>query len=235
MKTFARIAFNRWIALTVCIFTGTALQPVLADTVTALDITDGSLQILNTTGSSALLTYALSPGTQGKLVTGTYQEPGQIVANIPVFDTQGVEVQELRPYTAPSGGLFLGPYAAPSGYTIDGNTLVMDMSAWFADSITLGLGGSLTSINQGPKNLVFGTLNGNAFSLTWDAVTHVTVGSVSGPTRWTLNGTIETSPVPLPPTVWLFGSGLASLLGGAARRRNQRDFATFHGITGEKN
>jgi len=222
MKTFARIALNRWTALMVCIFAGTALQPALAATVTALDITGGSLQILNTTGSSALLTYALSPGTQGQLVSGTYQGPGQIVANISILDTQGVEVQELRPYTAPSGGLFLGPYVAPSGYTIDGNTLVMDIRAWFVDSATLGLSGSLTTINQGPKNLVFGTLNGNAFSLTWDAVTHMTVGSISGPTRWTLNGMIETSPIPLPPAAWLFGSGLTGLLGVAARRRNRR-------------
>jgi len=185
-----------------------------AATVTSLTITSGTLEILNTTGTSALLTYALTPGVPGQLIAGTYQGSGQIVNNVVILDSNNVPVQELRSLTASSGGIYSGPYAAPTGYTT-GTVLVMDMHAWFVESATFGVGGSVTDINQSPttSGYAFGTLLGNAFTMTWNANPHVTVGSVSGPTRWTLNGTVATSAVPLPSALLLLGSGLLGLLG----------------------
>lgn len=199
------------------------LNTASAATVSALTITGGSLEILNTTGTTALLTYALTPGIPGRLITGSYQGHGQIISPVVILDANNVPVQELRPLTASSGGIYSGPYAAPTGYTTSdatGDVLVMDLRAWFVESATFGAGGSVSEINQSPttSGYAFGTLLGNSFTMTWSANPYLTVGSVSGPTRWTLTGTVETSTVPLPSALLLLGSGLLGLMG--VRRRS---------------
>lgn len=221
MKNSIKSIKTAFVALLFCLYP--LLNTASAATVSTLTITGGTLEILNTTGTTALLTYALTPGIPGQLITGSYQGTGQIISPVVILDANNVPVQELRPLTASSGGIYSGPYAAPTGYTtsgVTGDVLVMDLHAWFVESATFGVGGNVTDINQSPttNGYAFGTLLGNAFTMTWSANPHLTVGSVSGPTRWTLTGTVQTSAVPLPPALLLLGSGLLGLLGMTRRR-----------------
>lgn len=193
------------LALTILSVSGSAA----AATLSSLTITGGMLEVLNLDKTTAVLTYGLVPGSSGTLQMGSFQGAGQIVSDITVLESSGSPIQQFRVFTSAGAGLFPGPYAAPQGATA-GNTLSVDLGSWFIDDVTLGANPSITAINQGA--FATGTLVGNQFSLSWDPAPNVTIGDISGPTRWSLTGTAQLAPVPVPAAFWLFGSGAALLL-----------------------
>jgi len=83
--------------------------------------------------------------------------------------------------------------------------------------------GSFTK-GAGPGVLFFGETNGSGGFTLWSEIDGVrqegSIQSVATQTlQWELTGSYSASAVPLPASVWLFGSGLAGLVGLGRRRR----------------
>jgi hypothetical protein len=114
------------------------------------------------------------------------------------------------PTTVTATDVFTGTYAGGTFTPTGGSTTILTCTGSSYCGAALGtnawttVGGSLT--------LAGGTLNGQFkpdAGLVTDKDTY-TVGAISGGTP---------PPVPLPPAVWLLGSGLLGLVGTARRRR----------------
>lgn len=183
----------------------------------ALHITTGELQVLDVAGGTPVMAFDLDPGSPGVINMGTFQGQGEMVQDLTVLGLLGLPVSEVSMFTAASGGLFPGPFDAPSG-TVDASGISVDMSSWFAQVDILGIGGGLTTVNQGGQASGF-LIGENGFSMSWEPAPHLDLGIVEGPTRWILEGTFEVAAVPVPAAAWLFGSGLVGLIGVARRRK----------------
>ena len=192
----------------------TAVQAAI---VTQLDITGGSI--------------SLNYGPLGNLA-GPITANGQIFMNqfLPspnVFDPITISHLTFSIFTSSGGTLNL---PAPTAQT-SGATMTADLRSLFAGVTSTGWPGLLTS----PSTPLTTTLhvggiatgsfneNTNAFDVSW---THSFTGIpflTSG--TFSLQGTAQVgagqvAPVPLPGAVFLFGSGLAALIGLARRKMN---------------
>ena len=180
--------------------------------VTELDFTSGSIALKF--GST---TIASTNFTQnGQIIMGQYQPLPNIIT--PISLSVLGSNYNFSLFTS-------GPNPFPSGST-SGSTITADVNALSAGLAGPGLPAPPgLSLNIGGHAVgMFDTLT-NAFTgLTW---THAFSGVSGLPGGWgnpanlslqfTLNGTAQLAAVPLPAAMWLFGSGVALLVGVAKR------------------
>lgn len=181
-------------------------SPVLATSVASMTVSNGTLQV-------GAATYDLDPGSSGTITPGSFQGPGVIINSMTVLAAGGLTtLSTVDGFTSPDGG-----FLAPSG-TVSGTSLIMDMTSWKATSNLLGIG--ISTLEQGA--MATGTVDafGN-YVMSWQSPNDLDVGFGAGLTTWTLEGTLTTSVVPLPATLWLFGSGVLAVSGFARKNKNR--------------
>lgn len=176
-----------------------------AATVTELTITGGNFG-MNAPGTDAITAGALSP-----IVAGTYQGAGTGNAADSLADFNFGMFGPVHTFTAASVPGISGGGPAPSG-TVDGSTITMDMSSFFAwwNGNTFNQGGTATGSYDATSG---------AYSMSWTSV--INGGPFDTNTGyWTLNGnaSVLAAPIPEPETYLMMLSGLG-LLGVIARRR----------------
>ena len=176
--------------------------------VTQLDITGGSI--------------SLNFGTLGS-ITGNFTADGQLLMNQfqpppNVFDPITVSHLTFSIFTSDGGALSLpAPTAETSGTTITAN-----LQSLFAGVTSTGWSWVspnplMASLNIGGNAAgSFDELT-NAFDISWtrpfSGLPFLTSGTM------TLQGTTQLAAIPLPAAMFLFGSGLAALVGLAGRKR----------------
>ena len=183
-----------------------------------MTITGGTFG-LNQVGGAFVLPFQ-TIGANTNLVGG-YIGSGGVGLNATVADSTGIVGMQfsgfaLNIYTAAknlgddntvAGSQIGGP--VPNGIldTVNG-TIAMDLSSWFANwnntDIHVGTGksdGITSEFATGTWNSVTGE-----YSLSWQSLDS---GPYLNTSFWTLHGIA--SPVPLPPAIWLFFSGLLCL------------------------
>jgi hypothetical protein len=180
--------------------------PAQAAVVTQLDITGGSMN--------------LSFGSLGSIV-GNFNTNGQLIMNqfqpLPnIFNPITISHLTFSIFTSNGGALNL---PAPTGLT-SGATLTANLQSLFAGVTSTGWGWVNTNPLMASLNIggnAAGSFNEltNAFDISWtrsfSGVPFLTSGT------FTLQGTAQVSAVPLPGALFLFGSGLAALIGLARR------------------
>jgi hypothetical protein len=176
-----------------------------AATVTQLDITGGSISL-----NFGLLGSVSGNFTQnGQLVMGQYQPLPNIFPPVTVAGHTFSIFTSNQPFPGNPNGV-----PAPSGST-SGSTMTADLRSLFA-----GVAGSLLNSTLNIGEPATGTFNTgtNAFNLSWNQPFTGTGFLTSG--TFSLQGTaqLQPAPVPLPAAVWLFGSGLVSVIAFARRR-----------------
>ncbi len=186
---------NRWgFALA---FTGFVLMsgvPAMAETVTQLNITGGTLDF----NLGALGNVSGSFNQTGTLVMGSFQSAP------PVLPSFLVDGHAFSLYTDSAAGLLSAPSAQTSG-----TTLTADLSSLFALITGPRLNGALNI--GGLASGTYDPLTG-AFSLSWTHVYDLSTADLS------LNGTADVAPVPLPAAVGFFTTGLLGVMRVARRR-----------------
>lgn len=178
--------------------------------VTQLDITGGSI--------------SLNVGVLGT-VSGTFNADGQILMDQfqpppNIFDP--ITISHLTFSIFSSSG---GPWnlSAPTAQTTD-STMTADLWSLFAGVTSSGWSWMNTNSVMSSLN-IGGTATGsfnqttNAFDIAWTNPFNLTLTTlpIVGPIvltsgSFSLQGTAQVAVVPLPAAVWLFGSGLASLI-----------------------
>ena len=180
--------------------------PAQAAVVTQLDITGGSMN--------------LSFGSLGSIV-GNFNTNGQLIMNqfqpLPnIFNPITISHLTFSIFTSNGGALNL---PAPTGLT-SGATLTANLQSLFAGVTSTGWGWVNTNPLMASLNIggnAAGSFNEltNAFDISWtrsfSGVPYLTSGT------FTLQGTAQVAAVPLPGALFLFGSGLAALIGLARR------------------
>ena len=193
--------------------------PVQAAIVTQFDIAGGSI--------------GLNFGGLGS-INGNYTQNGQLVMGqyqpLPnLFDPITISHLTLSLFTGSGGALNL---SAPTAQT-SGAIMMADLRSLFAGVTSSGWAGLLTS----PPTPLTASLNvdgiavgsfdqsTNAFDISWThqftGVPSLTSGTFSLHGTAQL-GTVQAAPVPLPGAVFLFGSGMISLIGLSCRKMIQR-------------
>lgn len=117
----------------------------------------------------------------------------------------------------PAAGTILGG-AEPSGTVNDVSGLInVDMSSWFSNHFNwdLNLGGAAQGVYN-PSN--------GGYSMSWSATLGAPHPAASMPApvnqiTWVLTGVADTNPIPIPASIWLFGTGLIGLAGIARRKK----------------
>lgn len=184
--------------------------PAQAALVTELDFASGSIALMS--GSTTVASSSFTQNPAGRILMNQYQPLPNIIPPLSLTTLVGIYTFSL--FTS-------GPNPVPTSSTI-GTTITADLNSLFASLTGPGLVPGGISLNiGGPATGTFNTST-NAFSnLTWN---HLLTGS-GLPTGWSgkslvfnLNGTAPVAPVPLPAAVWLFGSGVASLLAARGRK-----------------
>ena len=180
--------------------------PAQAAPVTQLDITGGSVN--------------LNFGSLGSII-GNFNANGQLVMNqfqpLPnIFNPITISHLTFSVFTSSGGALNL---PAPTGQT-SGATLTANLQSLFAGVTSTGWGWVNTNPLMASLNIggnAAGSFNEltNAFDISWtrsfSGVPLLTSGT------FTLQGTAQVAAVPLPGALFLFGSGLATLVGFARR------------------
>ena len=180
--------------------------PAQAAVVTQLDITGGSMN--------------LNFGSLG-MINGNFTTNGQLLMNqfqpLPnIFDPITISHLTFSIYTSNGGALNL---PVPTGQT-SGATLTANLQSLFAGVTSTGWGWVNTNPLMASLNIggnAAGSFNEltNAFDISWtrsfSGVPFLTSGT------FTLQGTAQVAAVPLPGALFLFGSGLAALVGLARR------------------
>ena len=180
--------------------------PAQAAVVTQLDITGGSMN--------------LNFGSLGSIV-GNFNANGQLIMNqfqpLPnIFNPITISHLTFSVFTSSGGALNL---PAPTGQT-SGATLTANLQSLFAGVTSTGWGWVNTNPLMASLNIggnAAGSFNEltNAFDISWtrsfSGVPLLTSGT------FTLQGTAQVAAVPLPGALFLFGSGLATLVGFARR------------------
>lgn len=198
---------------------------VNAAAITSLEITGGSFNMGSAGGS-------LNPGAYADMTIGGYDGGFPTFAVVDEFSYSSTSIATftfgffgpVAVYTSESDYMNSG-FLPVTGDISDG-LLSLDLSSW-----TIFHGGY--SLNQGSSSdMAAGSVcaNGNCstaittvydemagtFTASWDAV--VIGGVFNGQLgSWTIEGNV--SAVPVPATVWLFGSGLVGLAAVARRRK----------------
>jgi hypothetical protein len=181
-------------------------SPAQAAPVTQLDITGGSVN--------------LNFGSLGSII-GNFNANGQLVMNqfqpLPnIFNPITISHLTFSVFTSSGGALNL---PAPTGQT-SGATLTANLQSLFAGVTSTGWGWVNTNPLMASLNIggnAAGSFNEltNAFDISWtrsfSGVPLLTSGT------FTLQGTAQVAAVPLPGALFLFGSGLATLVGFARR------------------
>ena len=193
----------------------------------SMDITNGTFDIdINDGGQVSLFTF-FGPDTN---LVGGYIGNGGLGLSADTADSGGIVGAQfssfpINTYTAASnlgddstlaGSLSGGP--VPTGILDDiVGTITMDLSSWFMNwnnnDIHAGTGkadGFTSALATGTWDPVTG-----AYSLSWLSLTG-TGPSAGLESSFTLEGTA--SAVPVPPSIWLLGSGLIGLIGLARRK-----------------
>jgi hypothetical protein len=158
-----------------------------ADIVQQLNITGGAvdldLGVLGSVGGSF--------ATDGTLVMGIFQPPPSIFPSVTIGG-------HTLTFVTDDGGGLLSPPAAQ----VTDTTITADLSSLF-----LMLTGPLINGNLNVGGVANGTYDPETgeFHLSWTTVLQVTSAEMS------LDGTVDVSPVPLPPAAALFALGLAAL------------------------
>lgn len=206
---------KKTLLLSTTILTALNIGTAQAAGIASMSITGGSYFVAGVTPSPVPFTY-IGPNTN---LVGGYIGAG---VDSPTFDPSSpvsfnyfgapvntyTAAMNLGSQYSTAGTLAGGP--APSG-DITGGVITMDLSSWFHNWFGMDFhsGGTAT----GSASCV-GT-SCTFSNLTWNAV--LIGGTTHGFTaNWTLNGTATV--VPIPATLWLFGSGLLGLLGFMRRR-----------------
>lgn len=187
----------KFLVATVVFVAAVGFSQARADTVQQLDITGGSISLnLGVLGS-----VAGSFVQDGTLVMGTFQPPPSI------FPSVTIDGHTVTFVTNDGGGLLPAPTAQVSGTAI-----MADLTSLFLMVTGPEINGNLNV--GGLANGTYDPATG-AFHLSWTTVLQVTSADLS------LDGTVNLSPVPLPPAAALFALGLAALR--AVRRRGGFD------------
>jgi len=168
-------------------------MPARADTVTQLNITGGTLNF----NLGALGTVSGSFSQNATLTMGSFQSAP------PVLPSFVVDNHAFTLYTDSGGGLLSAPSAQTSGTTI-----TADLGSLFALITGPQVSGALNI--GGQASGTYDPFTG-AFSLSWTHVFDLSSADFS------LDGTADVAPVPLPAAAGLFAVGLLGPLGLARR------------------
>ncbi len=184
------------------------MAPAQAAPVNGLNIDSLTLDLTDANGL-ALRHYDFGAGA---LQMYSYQRRGAIVADL-VDGPLGLGV-----LTAPSAPpLDAGLHAWPSG-EVQYGSLSLDLGAWYLQSYDAASSQVSQTFYQGQEGLITPVDANNRFTLRWQGADPVTLGGQQAYTRWSIDGTALTSPVPVPAALWLLGSGIIGLLGLMPRR-----------------
>jgi hypothetical protein len=180
----------------------------------SMTITDGRFE--RDIGSGIFQGFAFDAiGPNTDLVSGYIGNSGSGVVSI-AFGPSPINAYtaaaNLGDVNTPAGTLPGGP--VPTGILDNSvGTITMDLSSWFAnfDGTDFHAGtGKNDGSTSASANGTWDPLTGS-YSLSWTSVT-----AVFGTTVWTLEGVA--APVPIPPALYLFGTGLLGLVGMARRK-----------------
>lgn len=184
-----------------------------------LGVTGGSWYAMDMTGDGQIATFErgpLYPGTDGGIITGTTQSPGQIDYYL-FGGNSGYDYTTV----APTGGTDTG--IDFSGWTLDWNAIPaipMVAGAWTPGNCGV-LGCSGATFVDGVAAFSWNGVYGDSYSLWYTATVPLNDPSGFGGVRYMLHleGSVLAS-VPAPAAAWLLGSGLLGLLGVARRGVN---------------
>ncbi len=184
--------------------------PAQAAEVTQLDITGGSISL----NFGVLGTVSGTFNTDGQILMDQFQPPPNI------FDPITISHLTFSIFSSSGGALNL---PAPTAQTTD-STMTADLRSLFAGVTSSGWSWMNTNSVMSSLN-IGGTATGsfnqttNAFDIAWTNPFNLTLTTfpIVGPIvltsgSFSLQGTAQVAAVPLPAAVWLFGSGLASLI-----------------------
>ena len=183
-----------------------------------MNITGGTLDA----GKGVQSLDVIGPNTNlvgGYIGNGTPNDPDSIVqvsqfTGFPILTyTAAANLDDSpAPGTIPGGPVPTGLLDTVTG------TISMDLSSWFmtwnGNQMNAGTGkndGVTSALATGTWNPITGE-----YFLSW---TSQVTGTLTGTSFWELSGTATPSAVPVPPAVWLFGSGLLGLVGAARRKK----------------
>lgn len=186
--------------------------------ISSMLVNSASLDLTITNVGTYSFSGAVSPPAQ--IVMGTYQNPiyAQNISTSGITGTATIYSTGVYGEPVPSGNLDTSYASNPvsvnfSSFRLGVNltgplTLSFDAPAWLTTT---------------PNSSSFDALT-NAYTLGWNNNFNVVATldglptTVSGNLQVTLGGTLQ--PVPVPATLWLFGSGFVGLVGIARRRRS---------------
>jgi len=184
--------------------------PAQAAEVTQLDITGGSISL----NFGVLGTVTGNFTADGQVLMDQFQPPPNI------FDPITISHLTFSIFSSSGGALNL---PAPTAQTTD-STMTADLRSLFAGVTSSGWSWMNTNSMMSSLN-IGGTATGsfnqttNAFDIAWTNPFNLTLTTlpVLGPIvltsgNFSLQGTAQVAPVPVPAAVWLFGSGLAGLI-----------------------
>lgn len=190
--------------------------PAQAAEVTQLDITGGSISL----NFGVLGTVSGTFNADGHILMDQFQPPPNI------FDPITISHLTFSIFSSSGGALNL---PAPTAQTTD-STMTADLRSLFADVTSSGwswmnTNSAMSSLNIGGTATGSFNQTSNAFDIAWTNPFNLTLTTlpVLGPIvltsgNFSLQGTAQVAAVPLPAAVWLFGSGLASLIPMIRRR-----------------
>ncbi|OQW34211.1 MAG: hypothetical protein A4E20_11730 [Nitrospira sp. SG-bin2] len=190
--------------------------PAQAAEVTQLDITGGSISL----NFGVLGTVSGTFNADGQILMDQFQPPPNI------FDPITISHLTFSIFSSSGGALNL---PAPTAQTTD-STMTADLRSLFAGVTSSGwswmnTNSAMSSLNIGGTATGSFNQTSNAFDIAWTNPFNLTLTTlpVLGPIvltsgNFSLQGTAQVAPVPVPAAVWLFGSGLASLIPMIRRR-----------------
>jgi hypothetical protein len=197
-----------------------AMKSLLAVSVSALGAVGAANAAAVGTYSTLVLTGTVSGVAFGLTVTGAINGSGTSPATLSgteldVATTQVSTTNIGSPNTITGTSSFLGAIAAG----------VFTPTSGGSTALTCSPAGTGCSVVLANPNTPFATISGSvAAVLAGDGGTINTTltelgGGVTATETWTFSNFVSPPVIPLPPAVWLLGSGLVGLVGAARHRR----------------